>query len=219
MNINNFDQSSTGTNIEFTGFLDADIGYIYFKDSIKTADNIFYKTSLYAYHVDFEDIRVNKRDLYDALCKFSRKDVKARHFLHHYNYLFSGEKSVSISEACEFIYNESDNNFKWYDYTDILHYLLPEGYDYHITRGYSQGDAAIVIMRESDNDYTSYIDNLFWDAPFYAALTVNENDFYFDEHMDNTYKWNKDEALGIVKKHFNQSVLNWCVDNLPEYLQ
>jgi hypothetical protein len=66
---------------------------------------------------------------------------------------------------------------------------------------------------------TEGIGNIFWDAPFYAVLIVNRVEFYFDERVKNTYEWDKDEILVIIKTHFGQVVYDWCTSNLPEYLE
>jgi hypothetical protein len=184
------------------------------------ADDVFYRTSLYFYDCVPADIQVTRKEIYEALNSFKKANadgISGRDFIELWRYEFGDSKLIDFEDACRFVYEQADYSFNWHEYGDIIAYLLPADYDYYITRGYSQGDAEYVVHPKGYT--TEGIGNIFWDAPFYAVLVVNGVEFYFEEYVKNTYNWDKDEILSIVKNHFNQAVLEWCADNLPEYLE
>jgi hypothetical protein len=207
-------------NIEFDGFLNIGLAQSDFKESITTAENIFYRTNLYFYDCLPADTQVDRKEIYEALNSFKKANTEGmsgRDFIELWRYEFGDTKINDFDDACKFVYAQADYRFNWREYGDIIAYLLPADYDYHITRGYSQGDAEYVIYPKGYT--TKGIDNLFWDTPFYAVLTVDGEELYFDEYVKTTYTWDKEEVMSIVKNHFDQAVYTWCGDNLPSQLE
>ena len=97
--------------------------------------------------------------------------------------------------------------------------LVIDDYEIIETRGYSQGDyAKVIIPNEYVGDVEKAINHFFWDAPMYAIGTVNGEDFYIDEHMENRYEWDKDEAMKIVATRFDfdKDVVTAICEMLPE---
>jgi hypothetical protein len=220
MTKNNFDMSSTGLNIAFNGYLDTDLARRYFDESIIESANVFNRASLYFYDCEPSVIQVHRKDIYAALNFFTKPntdDINGRDFIELWRYEFGDAKELDFEAACRFVYEHAYCQFNWREYSDIIAHLLPADYDYFITRSYSQGDAEFVVHPKGYN--TKNIDNLFWDAPIFAVLTVDGDELYFDEHVKNLYRWDKDEILVIIKTHFGQVVYDWCTNNLPEYLE
>ncbi len=221
MTKNNFDMSSTGLNIEFNGYLNTDIARIHFNESIIESANVFHRASLYFYDcAPCTNVQADRKDIYEALNSFNKTStggINGRDFIELWRYEFGRTKKVGFDDACRFVYEQAYYQFNWREYGEIIAYLLPADYDYFITRGYSQGDAEFVVHPKGYS--TESIDNLFWDVPIFAVLTVDGEEFYFDEHVKNLYRWKKDEILIIIKTHFNQAVYDWCVNNLPDYLE
>ena len=103
---------------------------------------------------------------------------------------------------------------------------------FYETRGYSQGDFSRWCIRKSDLEkfengnetLPPYIDNLFWDCPITCRITVNEEDYYIDEHISNLYEYNKDEIYKICEELFNnhkekKHILKYVKENLPNQLE
>ena len=110
------------------------------------------------------------------------------------------DKSAIIEMADEVIYDPEN----YYTDYETIEEWLPRGYgllegDYEVieTRGYSQGDYAQVIIpvkelskvwgtAESEvmGQVKTEIDHLFWDAPLYARVTVDGNEFSYMDIVD-----------------------------------
>ena len=81
-------------------------------------------------------------------------------------------------------------------------------YDIIETRGYNQGDYAEVIYVVQDNwtdkDIKSVEEDshhLLWDCPVYGKADINDDyEIYFDEYMDNRYKWDRDQFIETFKQ-------------------
>lgn len=95
-------------------------------------------------------------------------------------------------------------------------------------RGYSQGDYAEIIIPTNLGfkrgfDFKSYFTNLFYDAPIYAKLDIDDNEFCFDEYLTDQYRYDKDEFLAIAEKHIKHNkkavIIEWLTANLPENLE
>lgn len=91
-------------------------------------------------------------------------------------------------------------------------------FDIVVSRGYCQGDYKEVIIPHKfwdcigivkpldvQSDLSGYIDNLLWDCPVYCRFTVNEDEFYVDQELKNSYEWDKSEALKIAQNLIKDS--------------
>jgi len=103
------------------------------------------------------------------------------------------------------------------------------------TRGHSQGDYAEVWVNKKDykevigvkldeNILKKQIDNLFWDCPITCRITVNEEDYYIDENINDLYEYNKDEIYKICEELFKnhkekKHILKYVKENLPNQLE
>ena len=100
-------------------------------------------------------------------------------------------------------------------------------------RGYSQGDYAEIVFTHKDINYYNfesrekflsmmkdYFTNLFYDAPIYCKLEVDQDEFDFKEHMKNEFDYDKTELMGIAEKYIvhteKQTILTFLNDNLSE---
>jgi len=105
-----------------------------------------------------------------------------------------------------------------------------DSFRFYKTRGYNQGDFAEWCIRISDLGELEdmniklqpYVDNLFWDAPISYSLTVDGEDYYIDEHINDVYEYNKDEVYGICEELFKdhterEYILGYIKGNLPKY--
>ena len=95
----------------------------------------------------------------------------------------------------------------------------PSEYDFMITRGYSQGDSCAVLFKKDNKPSEQYIDNLFWDSPVYARLSVDDKEFYLDEYLEDSYNYDREKLLEKIKPDLSEYVFDWLSRNLPEHLE
>ena len=73
-------------------------------------------------------------------------------------------------------------------------------------------------------DFDNYFTNLFYNAPIYARMTLDDDqEFYFDEFINDRYSYDKSELLAIAEKHLNHDkkaiIMEWLENNLPTELE
>ena len=118
-------------------------------------------------------------------------------------------------------------------------YYEPEFFEL-TTTGYSQGDYAEVIIprevlielghtdptQEIADSFQEHINHLFWDAPLFCKLEINDEDeFYFTDYMEDTYDYDKGQMLDIADEHLlpkwpeeaREIIRSFLEENLPEY--
>lgn len=208
---NNFDNSSTGTNIEFAGYFDCYQSQTDFTDSIETIQHSSYsKTSIQFYnpHGQIEkdlDIKVKalKTDLYKFVEKYCRDDIDR-------TWLKSDLNEIVIDFLTdELLTYKYDLDELSSDFDDIEISFVND-IDILTTRGYSQGDYALVLVDRTQltklwGKYTDNvqecIDHLFWDAPVWARLTINEDEYHYNDEGDlKQFEWQRDEFIKLVSK-------------------
>lgn len=78
-------------------------------------------------------------------------------------------------------------------------------------RGYSQGDYAEVFycpddIKEvwgkapTDSELNDLFTQLFYDAPVYARIEVNGDEYYYHDYADDSYKWDREKFIQGVAK-------------------
>lgn len=206
---NNFDQSSTGVNIETTACYDTTQAQWLFTDNFKQlVTPIRYQQDGEWFYSDFDNTSPD-----DYAISFTVKDQKAlKDFMRDNEY-----KDETIKEIVEYDYNldEICNYSKLVDEFPFLDFVVYHTetkdfvhYNEYGTRGYSQGDYAkvyyIVPFGETCNEKALHdeIDRLFWDAPIYGRVYINDIEFAYDEYDLNTYEWDKSGFIDCVVKDY-----------------
>ncbi len=92
--------------------------------------------------------------------------------------------------------------------------------------GYSQGDHAQIIVPTNLGfkrgfDFDKYFTNLFYDAPLYCRLTIdNSIDIYLDDFQQDQYSYDKQEIIDHAQKNIKHEKLDVIIDflgnNLPD---
>ena len=213
MLVNNFNESSTGINIEGTFFYDIDSSQREFDENFEllSKSNFIYnpygqidtkvsftvkasKQTLVEYLNDivgdFDWIKESKSDLMDEV--INQNDID----LLNYN---------EVKATLE------DYNIKLIPNTEIKSI---------VTKGYSQGDYAKVFylperLKElwgndvNESELQKEIDHLFWDAPIYGNVKVNDIDF--DYEFD-AYEWEREKFINQIVKYFNEKKETESID-------
>ena len=228
---NNFDQSSTGFDIELCIFRDCDLAQMYYEEFISGVDGTYVKR----YQdrrgdLDFLAIWADKEDaqtLQAPLSGFQQMEFDELEHLYelHSGELFYGEedeREVMEDWLASNLTAEMDMDSR---YKEMVGWHELEC-DY-ISRGYSQGDAVKVWLSDKAKEEMSYllnskyIDNILWDAPVYGLLLVDGVEYYLHEMLDDNYAYDKDELIKNFCKHhddMSEAVYQFLESNLPEYL-
>ena len=161
--------------------------------------------------VDWDDYREWIAENYDRVFDFMPENV-------------ADELRYKTLEKMEFPSWESIlssvNFFRNEDFTDVgLH--LKKGYDYHISRGYNQGDAAVVIYGKGAN--TDIIDHILWDAPVHCVIDIDGDSFDVGSEMKDAYVYDRDEVISIMKKllgdKYDDGIDKYLKSHLPDELK
>lgn len=209
---NNYDQSSTGTNIECSLFYDTMRSQMDFDENIKIIQHSGYRTFTIGYYIDngnvkdHDDIsftlKGNENDIENALLAegYDRDEYKA---------MIEGEPFDILESA----YGERITLLNFEDFNKVyapLEAVPSKKLEKIITRGYSQGDYAEVYYCPDDlkeawgnepdkSSVKKMIDHYFWDSPINAAVTVNDDEFnYWDQPDYDEYEWEREKFLKFV---------------------
>lgn len=206
MTKSNFDQSSTGVNIEIDIRYDIQLSQIYF-DDFKNSNNDEMPVKFYRKHSDYcvigditkpyykksELSNMKKCDLINLICQyddsnFYMNDAKKHELI---------EDLLSMVTWDRFIDNQLEQKL-WHD-LDYTHEIV----------GYSQGDKVKVLIIDSEYNYITkeYLTNIFYDCPISGIITIDDDEYYIDEYLDDIYSWDNEEFLtkfAVVYKDHEQ---------------
>ena len=226
----NFDQSSTGLNLELTCYFDTCLAQMDFQDAFEVLEEKFRGTNTYLY-VGWGSIKASD---FERTYKLPEPKQLFKDY-----FRYTQERDISVASMSEI--KEVLGGLKYYDNTllreahseglleaikcdmrwsDPVHEFLEAYYEPEFfeltTTGYRQGDYAKVIIpkeilesyghkyptQEIADSFQETIDRLFWDAPLYCHLDINaELEFYFTDYMENNYEYDKDQMLEIADTH------------------
>jgi hypothetical protein len=241
---NNFDQSSTGHDIEVTVMLDCYMSRIHFDENFHLYSHSGYSSTCRAWFTDCgqADTPDSVADCIDWKaataedCKgwlieryCTGKYGESIDWLESMAAEYYGEEYPDWHEAARDTMN-GGNAFQYdegvsledaigNDFAEVNQYFTIK-YNVAKIRGYCQGDYAEVLYDPATwadgFDPREYFQNLFYDAPVYARVTVDGEEYYIDELLKDNYQWDRDEAEKIVRGFdLPESVINWIVSELP----
>ncbi len=232
---NNFDKSSTGTDIEISCFYDTDVSRMNFKENIEIVQHSGYSTTSIGYYIDNGNVEGKDK------IRFKVKGTKAAKV----KYLVS-QTSFDAKEIRTWDTDTLDTEILGYEEdVNLINYALdkmpaaPEGLEFVpnknleviTTRGYCQGDYAKVIYCPEDlkecwgNDpvqanIQKMVDHYYWDAPIYCQFTINGEEYnYYDCPEYDDYNWKRDEFIAYVAKESKvpAETLEKFVPEYPDY--
>lgn len=212
---NNFDNSSTGINIESQFSYDAHLAQLEWADNfvrIRNSDRLFFFTSYGSNSLD--DIVVTFKDeLVDNPKRQEKKNFQMAvlwcfsnlplyinvHWYDGLKELF--ELSYNYYEPEDFLMAmfEEEYGAKTEDYYKAVNEceLLESNFQIADINGYRQGDFATIVYIDNGSwlEAESYFSNLFYDCEVCGNLTINERDFTACEYMNDCYTWDKEDFI------------------------
>lgn len=239
--MNNFDQSSSGVNLELIVNWDCDRSQADFKECFHVLQHSGYRTHSILEYLDFGNIdkSFDFKDLsnYD----FTKKElIAALKIGGYWDQSTAKNKGYDLykatkQELCDYLIEAS-----YYDnLAEFLADNFKPNYKTITSRGYCQGDYSEIIFSKNaidwleketnktfadlKNDLQIEVDHLLWDAPLYARLTINDDhDIYLDELVNDLYSYDKDNLLLKFKNIYCENLENFDIiyqflaDNLPD---
>lgn len=238
---NNFDISSTGTDIEVSVFRDTDRSQRDFDDNIKMLRHSGYSTTSIGYYVD--NGNVPDHDEIKFIVKGNKKDL-LKFVLAEGNYYAKNEitkmKKAELQEAAidSLGYHEKISlltleDINKYNLKDSnLELIADKALECVNITGYSQGDYAKVWYCPEDlqkawgnapdkeklkEEFTHY----FYDAPVYGEVIINGKEYHYSdmpEYQD--YEWEGDKFAAYVAKESGVDVetIKKLLPKHPDYL-
>lgn len=198
---NNFDTSTTGTNIEFTGCYDSFTSRMTWEDNFTAiAENVYFYTDYGNLAISIDgDISFKIKGTVSEKRRFLNED--SSYELIPIKYLDNVIKS-RLSPNLEKFYFSKHNPFEGYK----LEIVPSTPLESVVIRGYNQGDYATVYYAASmlkklwgkapdKAELIKEFKNYFYDSPISATLTINGSDYYYD--LD-PYNWQRTQWLAIV---------------------
>lgn len=241
----NFDQSSCGMDIELSISRDTDRAGMDFSECFEIIQQGHFSRITIAEYIEFGNFKggfffsdpteyqFTKKELIAALLKHAPIEDLNYDAKRWYNKTL---KSMTKPELIEFAKEWNSDPFT---FAEFMQENFTSLYTEYETRGYSQGDYAQVIFsnkfkqywkKETNKDFTlsdfeGMIDNLFWNAPIYARIEIDGEEYYLDELLQDQYEYDKDKMIAdfirVYGEKFNadnlQIVVDFLTDNLPEY--
>lgn len=220
--MNNYDQCSSGQNIDFIVFYDTSLAQIYFDDWLKGYDG---------YEVNRIDLGGRDNHLYLI------GDADKPYYLKSELNKLSKNAIFELWGNYDFGYNVELNDYKKSEYiADLMQVTIRRRYgylasqygwreiqshiphDHYISRGYNQGDAVIIVKIDGlTESYKKYIDNIFWDCPISMRADINGREYYDDCFLNDQYEWDADAVkVNIQKLDISDYAKNWLIQHLPE---
>ena len=228
---NNFDQSSSGVNLELSCFFDTGMARSDFDENFERVErdaptgfygdvyfytnfgsDVFLENDARNYKIDCDSKTMIKR-MFDYI------GGDLREFMRECEVNSKDDVNALLGQFESYVAYESD-------YLDFLDKYFELDFVIYQTRGYSQGDAAtILIDRKTWHEHIeNWIDRLFWDAPIYARLEINGEEIYLDEDIDR-YDYSKDAIMYNFEKSYKGKHKGLIIEFLeselpgwPEYL-
>lgn len=209
---NNYDNSSTGINIECWAYYDTDLSRIWFKDAINKHGDLYY------YQSGYEDVK-SIRDFIEIDSKASHEELadlanELNEWAYYDEYSDEDLRELILDAEPEMIMNRY-----WHEQLGSTLKLKPE-FTLYKTRGYCQGDIETVLYKGDSLSALIHdsIDHLFWDAPVRAEVIINGKGYEYDS----IYEWKKSEFISDIMNKYegdNPDYVRKSLDKmLPEEL-
>lgn len=218
--MNNFDQSSTGTNISFHIGMDDCIAQMYYDEFVEGQAGY----DVEAYGKRNNDYIVVGRDLnkpyYVAskLKKMKKEELYDLFLMYELGYytIESYKKPELINELMSI----TIRNHYSVHYNATCWHELESDYTSH---GYSQGDAVKINLLQGVSYEKEHMDNLLWNRPIYAKININDDEIYAHEFIDNPYDIDKDlfcDKLSnyVKEKPYHDELIEFINNNYPNSL-
>lgn len=216
--MNNFNMSSSGVNVEVNIIWSTMNSQILFDESIvNIGDRKFLYTGCNNLSNDYQMFK-------DVLVDDTRhnKIMMIKSMVKNACYVYSDFKGDDFQTVLdEFIVNNDGLYIN--DVDDLIAFMddykitYKRGYSSVDITGYSQGDFARVYVNDADyletfgapvnlDSLKTECEHLFYDAPLYGEIVVDDNTIYITEIVSDIYEYDKDDILESLNKRDDLSI-------------
>ena len=249
--INNFDKSSSGVNLVLSIFRDGDKSRSDFENNFRIVQSETYRTHTIVSYIwddaiaafDFSDAtqyKFTKKEMVAALIENAHSTVIDDLDYSARNLFGKTLKQLSKPELIQLLP-------EWFgdrkEIGDWLKSKFTHLFETFKTRGYSQGDYAEVVVskqlkavmiKETGKTWEQLkvflqttFDHLFWDCPVFGRLTIDDQEIFLDEFLDDIYDYDKDELVASFEKSQKENytveafsvIMEFLKEKLPENLE
>lgn len=233
---NNFDKSSTGTDIEFVCQYDRDRSQYEFDENIEVIQHSGYSNTSIGYYIDngnvpgADEIKFTVKGTTKAIIESAKK------YTYAYSDLVAADGKELEDIKAEIVAVFEDINLINYAMDKLpkiegLEIMPNKNLIVLTSRGYSQGNYAKVIYCPEDlekcwgnmptqKSIQKMVDHYYWDSPIYARFKINGTEYaYEDTPFYDDYEWKRREFIEYVSKESGvaKDVLKNFVPEYPEY--
>lgn len=241
---NNFDKSSTGTDIEVYCAYDWDVACMDFKENFKILQHESYHKTCKAFYTGQELDPDSITFTIKGTVKEMRRFAKAECYWLESREVNKLNKAGLIDEINELlarsevicVLNYQELNEEFFSPTHYFGKEEPESYDLELVpdrtllwvsvSGSSQGEYAEVCYapdsvypKYDESGMKQYFERLFYDAPIYARFDIDGEEYYYHEYVDDTYEWEPEAfAEGVAKDSgIDVETLKGFLPEYPDY--
>ena len=233
MRIDNFDTSTTGTEIELSISRDADASRIDYEEAFKTYEYSGYRTTHTVFYKGWDDSVDVPESVDDCLDLTNVSQKEAR------NWIVEQNKSDYFTARDIVQHCQQFHDHDWLEYlveelselsiVDCIRNEFPDigiqKYETTSATGYSQGDYTNVLYDPSNFKNGTvpfdFFSNLIYNSPVYARVEIDGEEYYIDELLDDAYEWDKDSVAEKIRDAkwdgVSEESIDWICENLPEY--
>lgn len=232
---NNYDQSSTGTNLDLRCFYDGDLASDTFADNFSVIQHGGYKATACYFFTNCG--QVEKPDYLSNCYDFTGADYRAfRAFCLEQCVQSKAAGGYADCTARDVIEEKRQGFETWKEYAiELLDEMgiveaMRDGFpdiegakvlfEVATARGYSQGDYAKILFKREDwmKDNPSHIFSQFiFQQEIYCRLDVDGKEYHLSEGLADSYEYEKEELIAYAKEQgLSEYVTGWLSENLPD---
>ena len=233
--MNNFDTSTQGVNLDLSCFYDVSLSQDTFNECFKRVGNNdrIWQFVDYGNHTeidisDHESYSFTKGDLKNAIFDYSGLSdeylkTEAFEYFGKYYSVLSKDQLLELLDTK--IYTETDR-------VELFQKHFTPKFEIIKIHGYSQGDyAEVIFSHDAMKDYVfkdqetmlvtmrKHFTNLFFDAPIFCRLSIDDDEIDFSEYLEDGYDYDKQTILlqadQIVTHNKKIYIMEWLNENLP----
>ncbi|CAH7261431.1 conserved hypothetical protein [Vibrio chagasii] len=222
---NNFDVSSTGTDITLNIHWDGDMARIKFEESLHSGRDLDISEldgdELIFSHYGNISVKDFEKE-YNVNC--TAKELFKKYYNHVYAHDITLAGFTNLRDLIIDLGNDLDDMQSLQDHiethiggTKEFKEFLAEHFDAKFftltSKGYSQGDVRTVIIpsealesaglpatQESADQFQDEIDHLIWDTPIYCHIEVDGEDYNLSNDVADPYKYEQDEIKKLINE-------------------
>lgn len=233
MKTNNFNQSSTGVNIESSCFFDTCLSQDTWRENFQSCkgEKTRFRGDEVYYYKDYGNLP-NRLESMEYTIKGLKRDL-IRYMDDMAFYTWDRDSSKSeLQELVKDIIEQCEGGIAYWmidsDLLDDYNLKIVPSHELNKIeiRGYSQGDYAEVLYCPADCNYPNeselkkLFENMFYDAPIYCRVMINDITYYYSDmdgcEVKSEYDWNREAWIEYVKNASGHDISEF-VPEYPEY--